>query len=226
MLFFKALLLTCLALAGSPAEKVPTPPTFHDKTLGFSLAFPPAWLSRDQLPEDVKKRTQLTASKLSTAQAAQVEALGIYLREPFPPHAQLTSLRIDLIDDPSVASLDPVTLAQAALLNIKKGDPGARLLEAPRLLKVDGHEGSTFSVENASVYVKTLDQSGITRARLWFFPFDGRWLKVNFSTAKEEWDSLAQDLEKLEKGMHFDAPAIPEAKKGADDILDGLKAFK
>jgi hypothetical protein len=174
----------------------------------------------------MKDRAEKTATKLSTVQAAQLKPLGVFLKPPFRPHSQLISLRIDMIDDPSVGQLDPITLAQAAILNIKKGDPASEVLDPPRMVSLGGDAWVTFSAEHASHYVKTLDTSGVSRARLWFFSLSGgRWLKVNLVAPKEDWAGLQKDSEFIEKSMRFNAPD-PKAKTSREEILDGLGAFR
>lgn len=208
-------------LAGEPP---PAGPLFRDADSGFTSALPESWVGLAGWPEDLKKRMEVTADKFSTAQAAQLKPLAVYLRPPYSAHRQLTSMRIDWIDDPSVAGLDPMLLMQSALLSIKKQDPDFRLLEAPRAMNLEEHRGGTFSIEHTSVYAKTLDKSGITRARLWFFAVGGAWIKVNLTAAKEEWEGIEKEFPLIEKGFAFTPP--PPPKKAADEILDGLKRFR
>lgn len=221
-----AILLYCLfaslALAGqepSPREKVLL--VFSDPDTGFSFPLPNGWVGDASLSEDVKKRLVTTASRTSTAQAAQAKPLGIYLREPFSKQKQRISLRIDWIDDPNVAGVEPALLMEMALQNIRKQDPDFKVLEVPRVISLNGNPGGTFSVQHTSLAVETLDKTSVSRARLWFFRVRGGWIKANLTAAAEDWPALEKELKEIGSAMHFAAPEPP--RKSSEEILDGLK---
>lgn len=194
---------------------------FQDPDSRFALTLPPGWAGETSLSEEAKKRLVTTASRNSTAQAAQAKPLAVYLREPLSRQKQRISLRIDWIDDPNVAGLEPALLMEMAIQNIRKQDPDFKILEGAQVISLGGNPGGTFSVQHTSLAVETLDKTSVSRARLWFFRMGSGWIKVNVTAAAEDWTALEKDLKEIGSAMHFAAPEPP--RKSSEEILDGLK---
>ena len=216
-----ALLASFAHGAGEGEITLKAPVAFRDPDTGFSLQLPPGWGGEAALPEEARKRLVTTASRTSTAQAAQAKPLGIFLREPLSRQKQRISLRIDWIDDPNVAGLEPALLVEMALQNITKQDPEFKVLEGAKVITLDGKPGGTFSVQHTSLAVETLDKTSVSKARLWFLRVGSGWIKANVTAAAEDWPALEKDLKAIGSSMHFAAPEPP--KKSSEEILEGLK---